>query len=164
MPTFPRRCQSCVGSSLHSVFTSSSYRFGGSSIVYALASFWLDFNSGDRLFASLARGYGKLVSSFPGVVCRVCPLPAIFCFLSFSASVAFWFRGVNCVRDSFLRFNFVVPVFPQFAALRFVMAIFATVEAISSLIWFLFGWGLLSNTGSDAVSVKGHRGQEGRLA
>ena len=38
IPTFHRRCQSCVGSSLHSVVKSSSYLFGGSSNVYALAS------------------------------------------------------------------------------------------------------------------------------
>ena len=38
MPTFQRRCQSWVGSSLHSVRKSSSYLLGGSSIVYALAS------------------------------------------------------------------------------------------------------------------------------
>ena len=38
IPTSHRRCQSCVGSSLHSVMKSSAYLFGGSSIVYALAS------------------------------------------------------------------------------------------------------------------------------
>ena len=152
MPTFHRRCQSWVGSYLHSIIKSCSNRFGGSSMVNALASTVspkrrlgdLSFLSGFQLWEWVVRlfdlWYGKLVASFSGVVCRVCSVPTVLCFMGFPTCVTFCFWQCNRVDGSNLRFNVVVSVCSQLATPRFIEAIFAPEKAISSLVWFFLGF------------------------
>ena len=74
-------------------------------------SFWLDFNDGDRLVVDLVCGYGELVSPFSRVVCRVSSVPAVFCFLGFSACFTLWFRLFSCVEVAILCFDLIISVF-----------------------------------------------------
>ena len=123
MPTFHRRCQSWVGSSLHSVRKSSSYLLGGLLLCTplrlpfprsggaAFLVFWLDFNRRDWLFANSVCGYGELVSFFPRVVRRISSVPAVLSFVEFSTSVAFWLGWFIGVGNAVLCFSFVVTIF-----------------------------------------------------
>ena len=73
--------------------------------------FWLDFDGRNRPVADLVCGYGKLVSSFSRVICRVGSVPAVFCFMGLSTSVTFWFCRFSCVGDAILCFDLIVSVF-----------------------------------------------------
>ena len=99
----------------------------------AFLVFWLNFDSGDRLFTDLAGRYGKLMAFLSGVICRISSVPTVFSFVKFSTCVTFRFGRVICIGSTVLRFSFVVAFFAEFSTLGFVVAVFATVEAVSSL-------------------------------
>ena len=169
MATFQHLCRSCVGSSLHSVCKSSSRRFGGSSIVYSLASIlprsvgpahsvvWLDLESGKRVLADFACMDRKLSFLFPRLLPHSLRHSSFrSCGLVFrNASVAFRFWGVCGVCDSVLGFGFIVPVFFQFAILGLVVTISATVETVTprSFCTFLGSVGAMSTVFSDTRVV-----------
>ena len=77
----------------------------------AFSVFWLDFSSGDWLFADLAGRDCEFMTFLPGVIRRISSVPAVLGFVEFSASVALWFGWFSGVGGAVPCFSFVVTIF-----------------------------------------------------
>ena len=165
MPTFHRRCQSWVASSVHSVVNSCSNRFGDPGLYMPSR---LPFPRGDLILAAIlvfvrisTVEMGCSLISLLGMANSCCcflesfaafaPFQQSF-FMAFSTCVAFWFLWFDCVGGSIMRFNFVIPLFSQFAALCFIVAIFATAKQFP----FWFGSFFVSG-GATSIEFRGMR-------
>ena len=100
----------------------------------AILVFWLSDGIRQKVFSSFVGRDCKLHL----LLFRVCPVPAIFGSVQFATRFTSGFLGIGRVCISIFGIGLNVSVLPEFATLSFELAVSATVETVTALVWLFF--------------------------